>query len=254
MLPNSEGVPYSDGHSEVGNSSLYAVPLVEASQASSAADCRALAAGRATIEVWDQPGPKRVGIQAGHWLTREVPDDLGRLRTQTGTSSGGYTEWELNLDVAGRVAELLTGFGIEAEVLPTTVPPCYQAHVFLSIHADGDLSGVLNGFKVARASGSPIPTVDDALVAALNERYAEATGLLRDDQHISRRMLNYYAFNSRRYRNTIAPGVPSAIIETGFLTHWRDRLFLTQQTDRVAAGIANGILQFLGLTERIPLH
>jgi N-acetylmuramoyl-L-alanine amidase len=47
--------------------------------------------------------------------------------------------------------------------------------------------------------------------------------------------------------------VPAVIIETGFLTNARDRLFLTRQTDLVAAGIANGILQFLSLSDRVPL-
>jgi N-acetylmuramoyl-L-alanine amidase len=93
----------------------------------------------------------------------------------------------VNLDIARRTATILTNLGIEAEVLPTTLPPCYRANVFVSIHADGDLSGALNGFKVARASASPIPQADDALVAALNEEYALATGLPRDDAHISRR-------------------------------------------------------------------
>jgi hypothetical protein len=122
----------------------------------------------------------------------------------------------------------------------------------VAVHADGDLSGVLTGFKVARASGSPIPAIDDALVAALNEEYARATGLPRDDEHISRRMLNYYAFNYRRYGHAVAPGVPAAIIETGFLTNFRDRWFLTTQTDRVALGIANGVLRFLGM-EPLPI-
>jgi len=244
----------TDGHSDLAEEAAFlAPPPVEAAASSAELDCRALASSAGRISTWDPPGPKLVGLQAGHWLTREAPDEFARLRAQTGTTGGGYTEWELNLDIAERTAILLMELGVEAEVLPTTLPPCYRAHVFLSIHADGDLSGLLSGFKVARASASPIAATDDAFVAALNEQYALATSLPRDDNHISRRMLNYYAFNTRRYVHTIGPGVPAAIIETGFLTNWRDRLFLTQQTDLVAAGIANGILQFVGLEERIPL-
>lgn len=244
----------SDGHTALAEEpSLLAPAPVEAAAPSADIDCRLLASIPSRVLPWNPPGPKLVGLQAGHWLTREAPDEFARLRSQTGTTGGGYTEWELNLDIAQWTAALLTELGVEAEVLHTTLPPCYRAHVFLSIHADGDPSGILNGFKVARPSASRISQTDDALVAALNESYAEATALPRDDTHISRRMLNYYAFNSRRYVHTIAPGVPAAIIETGFLTNWRDRLFLTQQTDLVAAGIANGILQFLGLEERVPL-
>lgn len=206
-----------------------------------------------TLAAWNPAGPKRVGIQAGHWLTAEAPPELARLRTQTGTSAGGYTEWEVNLDIARKTAALLTDLGIEAEVLPTTLPVCYRAHVFVTVHADGDLSGVLNGFKVARARGSMIPTADDALVSALNQQYAAATGLPRDDDHISGRMLNYYAFNSRRQAQAIAPNVPGAIIETGFLTNASDRFFLTNHAERAAAGIAYGVLQFLGMQERVPV-
>lgn len=248
-----EGSVVSDGHSDMGAAAPLLGQPIEAAPAAAAASCGPMAFRSGPVAVWDAPGPKKVGIQAGHWLTQEVPDELQRLRTQTGTSGGGYTEWEVNLDIAQRTAALLSQVGIEVEVLPTTLPPCYQAHVFVSVHADGDLSGVLTGFKVARASASAIPEVDDALVAALNEEYARATGLPRDDAHISRRMLNYYAFNNRRSVYAVAPGVPAAIIETGFLTNPRDRWFLTTQTDRVAVGIANGVLRFLGL-EPLPVR
>src|SRR5688572_18246781 len=30
------------------------------------------------------PGPRRIGIQAGHWLTAEVPEELRRLEHSTG--------------------------------------------------------------------------------------------------------------------------------------------------------------------------
>src|SRR5204862_4217598 len=50
------------------------------------------------------PGPRRVGLQAGHWLAADAPDELRRLSVQTGTSWGAVAEWQLNLDVANRVA------------------------------------------------------------------------------------------------------------------------------------------------------
>src|SRR5881628_2216690 len=52
-------------------------------------------------------GPRRIGLQAGHWRTAEVPAELKRLETLTGTSGGGVSEWELNLDIANRVAAVL---------------------------------------------------------------------------------------------------------------------------------------------------
>lgn len=192
---------------------------------------------------WNPPGPRRVGLQAGHWLTEQTPPELGRL--QHGSSGGGKAEWEVNLDLAQRAKRWLEAAGVEVDVLPTTVPPRYRAHVFVSIHADGDLSGRLRGFKIARPGFSSVPEEDDRLVEALYQAYGAATGLPRDDAHISRRMIYYYAFNSRRFCHAVAPGVPQAIIETGFLTSALDRQVLLGNPEAAARGIANGILAFL---------
>lgn len=202
--------------------------------------------------VWNPPGPKRVGLQAGHWRNNEVPRELGRL-IGSGTSGGGKAEWEVNLDIARRAASILEGYGIIVDILPATVPPRYKAHAFVSIHADGDLSGALRGYKVARAGFSPIPVTDDALVEALYAEYGPATGLSRDDPHVSLRMVYYYAFNSRRYCHAVAPGVPAAIIEAGFLTNAADRGLLIGRPDAAAEGIARGVLAFLGVQEPIAI-
>jgi hypothetical protein len=58
-------------------------------------------------------------------------------------------------------------------------------------------------------------------------------------------MTGYYAFNSRRYCHAVAPGVPSAILEMGFLTSAADRALLLGNPDVVALGVARGILRFL---------
>ncbi|MBI4494522.1 MAG: N-acetylmuramoyl-L-alanine amidase [Chloroflexi bacterium] len=198
--------------------------------------------------VWNPPGPKRVGLQAGHWLTEQTPPELRGL--QHGATGGGKQEWEVNLELAQRAARLLEAAGVEVDILPTTVPPHYRAHAFVSIHADGDLAGQLRGFKIARPAFSSIPETDDQLVAALYAAYGPATGLQRDDEHISLRMRYYYAFNSRRYCHTVAPGVPQAIVETGFLTSAADRQLLLGTPDLAARGIAEGVLAFLnGNTE-----
>ncbi len=189
------------------------------------------------------PGQKRVGLQAGHWLVEQVPPELARL--QPGTSGGGRQEWQVNLDVAQRAAQLLEAAGVQVDVLPATVPQGYKANAFVAVHADGDLSGSLSGFKVARPGFSSIPSYDDQLVAALNNVYGRVTGLARDDLHISLRMTYYYAFNSRRYCHAVAPGVPQAIIETGFLTNASDRTLLIGNPDVPARGIAEGVLAFL---------
>src|SRR5262249_51854348 len=152
-----------------------------------------------------------------------------------GATGGGYSEVQVNYDLATRTAALLRDRGVEVDVLPATVPVDYQADAFVAIHADGDARGVLRGFKVASSPMSQIPTWDEALVGWLNAEYARATGLPRDDPHISRRMQFYYAFNNRRYYHAIAPGTPAVIVETGFMTSAVDRALLIGTPERSAA-------------------
>jgi N-acetylmuramoyl-L-alanine amidase len=197
----------------------------------------------AAAPVYNAPGPKRVGLQAGHWLTDQVPPELGRL--QAGASGGGKQEWQVNLDVAERAAALLEARGMVVDVLPSTIPPGYQAHAFIALHADGDPAGVARGFKIARPGFSSIPEADDRLVDTLNDVYAAGTDLPRDDDHISLRMRYYYAFNSRRYCHAVARGVPQAIVEMGYLTSAVDRQWLIGSPDRLARALADGIQRYL---------
>ncbi|MBV9356032.1 MAG: N-acetylmuramoyl-L-alanine amidase [Chloroflexi bacterium] len=193
--------------------------------------------------VYDPAGQRRVGLQAGHWQLDQLPAELHGL--DAGSSGGGKQEWEVNLDLAQRTAALLEAQGVAVDVLPATPPVDYRAHLFLAIHADGDTSGDLHGFKIARPGFSAIPDVDDTLVNTLYTDYAAITGLPRDDDHVSRRMSYYYAFNSRRYCHAVAPGVPQAIIEAGYLTSAVDRQYLIGDPDLLARGIAQGIADFL---------
>jgi N-acetylmuramoyl-L-alanine amidase len=196
--------------------------------------------------VWNPPGQKRVGLQAGHWQVRDVPEELKRL--SPGTSAGGWTEAEVNVLIAGRAAALLEEAGVAVDLLPATIPVRYRAHAFVAVHADGDTSGAMHGYKIARPGFSSIPEADDELVKLMYGEYAVATGMAADsDAHISRRMVYYYAFNTRRYQHAIDLGTPAAIIETGFLTNAGDRAFLTGRPDLAAQGIANGVLRFLEL-------
>ena len=201
--------------------------------------------------VWNPTGVKRVGLQVGHWFTTESPHELRRL--SPGSSAGGWAEWELNLLIARHTARMLEEAGVEVDLLPSAIPIRYRAHAFVAIHADGDTGGRLNGYKLARSGFSSIPDVDDELVRVLYEDYGKATGLPRDsDQHISRRMIYYYAFNTRRYQHALDVGTPAAIIETGFLTNAGDRSFLTSRPEVAARGIADGILRFLELEYGAP--
>jgi hypothetical protein len=198
-------------------------------------------------EVYNPPGPKRVGLQAGHWRTEEIPPELRGLGP--GASAAGKAEWEVNLDIAERTAALLRAYGVEVDLLPTTLPIEYKAHAFLSIHADGDEAGARQGYKLGRAAWSATPAADDRLMAEISNAYATMTKMPVDPVGASRRMTAYYAFNSRRYCHAIAPGTPSAILEAGYLTSAVDRQILLGDPDAAARGIASGLLRFLDIPE-----
>jgi N-acetylmuramoyl-L-alanine amidase len=197
-----------------------------------------------------RPGPPRVGLQVGHLQAGELPDELEQLRDSTGARGGGKEEWEVNLDIARRVAARLEAQGIVVDILPATVPPEYMADAFVAIHADGDSSGSASGFKAAHGRGRS--SRDPRLVQLLYEEYGRATGLPEDPQ-ITRNMRGYYAFSYRRFQHAVSPLTPAAILETGFLTSAQDRRILLAQPDRAADGIAGAILRFLEEDPAKPL-
>ncbi|HUS17548.1 MAG TPA: N-acetylmuramoyl-L-alanine amidase [Chloroflexia bacterium] len=192
-----------------------------------------------------QSGPFHVGLQAGHWKIAQLPAELARLRTSTGTSAGGRSEVDLNLDIARRAATLLRAEGVVVDVLPATVPTGYRADAFVAIHADGNNSTRPRGFKIATRWRSAGAFRDQALVDLLDTAYSAATGLPHDGA-VTRNMRGYYAMNTWLGTDSrISSATPAAIIETGYMTNAADRAVLFRQTGTVAAGIARGVLDYL---------
>jgi N-acetylmuramoyl-L-alanine amidase len=169
----------------------------------------------------------RIGLVAGHWES-----DSGAV------CPDGLTEAEVNREIAERAACILAQMGYEVEVLPEYADRLagYQAEAIVSVHADSCIPGY-SGFKVARASASAIPDVEDALVARLYDEYERETGLERDPHHVTPDMTGYHMFHS------VAPTTPAAIIEVGYLGG--DRRLLTHRPTRAARGIARGIIAFV---------
>ncbi|MCL4465379.1 MAG: N-acetylmuramoyl-L-alanine amidase [Chloroflexi bacterium] len=186
----------------------------------------------------------RVGIQAGHWLESQLPDELASLRTATGAAGSGWREQDVNLDIAHRVADLLTADGFQVDLLPSTVPVGYQADAFLALHADANGSTSASGFKAARSSRSDIPGRDDALVAAVDDAYGRLTGLRLDNSTITNNMRYYYTFGGGDIQHAIARSTPGAILEMGFLTNPGDRALLLGSPDLVAKAIVAGLQQY----------
>ena len=185
----------------------------------------------------------RVGLQVGHWRSNELPDELRQLRGSTGAAAAGYREYQVNLEVAQRAAGYLRAAGVAVDVLPATVPPNYYADAFVALHADGNGSSRMSGFKAATQWREWEAGI--ALVEALRAEYGAASGLRWDGDHISSGMRGYYAFSSGRYDHAISNYTPAAILEMGYLTNPADRSLMVQQPDRLARGVANGVLRFL---------
>ncbi len=188
-------------------------------------------------------GPRRIGIQAGHWQTEKAPPELWRLLTQTGTAWKGVNEVDINLDIANRIKSILEPKGFVVDVLPTTIPPGYVADAFVALHGDGDGTGENSGFKMAYSSRRTPYEAD--LLDAIKSTYGATTGLSYDGGRISRAMRNYFVFTWQRNKYATAPHTPSVILEMGYVSNDTDRELMTERPDLVAGAIASGIVRFL---------
>jgi hypothetical protein len=197
------------------------------------------------------PRQYRVALQSGHYKSSELPDELSRLAENTGTAGGGRTEVDLNFDVSNRVAKLLRAQGILVDVLPATVSTGYSADAFIAIHADGNASSKPRGFKISTRWSSKVAFQDGQLVETLTDAYRAATGL-PEDSAVTRNMRGYYAYSPRRANYRVSNFTPGAIVEMGYMTNSADRAVLFNSTDKVASGIANGIVAFLKATYGSP--
>ena len=180
-----------------------------------------------TLVPTSEPPPK-VGIVAGHYGS-----DSGAV------CPDGLQEVEINLAIAEKVVALLRRRGYQVELLGELDEAIfgYQANAFVSLHADScDVPGA-SGFKVARVTHSAVPEEEDRLVECLWDEYEKWTGLARHEDSITPHMRQYHAFRK------IAPDTPGAIIEMGFMLD--DRNILLYEQEKVARGIASGVICFL---------
>jgi hypothetical protein len=186
----------------------------------------------------------RVGIQVGHYQNENLPEELASIEGNTGAAGGGRTEVDLNLDVSNRVAELLRSQGVLVDVLPATVPTGYSADAFVAMHADGSTSSSVRGFKISTRWSSRVAVQDAMLVELLTDAYRAATAL-PEDSNVTRNMRGYYAYSPRRTSYRVSTYTPAAIVEMGFMTSAADREVMFKETDKVASGVAAGIMDFL---------
>jgi N-acetylmuramoyl-L-alanine amidase len=172
--------------------------------------------------------PPRVGIVAGHYGF-----DSGAI------CPDGLQEVEITIAIAEKVVNLLRRKGYQVELLGEFDEAIlgYQADALVSLHADScDIPGA-SGFKVARVTNSAVPEEEDRLVECLWDEYEKWTGLARHEDSITPDMRQYHAFRK------IALDTPGAIIEMGFMLD--DRNILLYEQEKVARGIASGVICFL---------
>lgn len=176
----------------------------------------------------------RIGIVAGH-----SGNDSGAVCTD-GNGNVTLTEADVNLKIAALVQEQLTQKGYQVDLLREfdTRLNGYRALAIVSIHNDSCdyINDEATGFKVAAALNTNDLNRANRLTACLVDRYARATNLTFHAGSITADMREYHAFRE------IDPSTVAAIIETGFLN--LDREILTKHTDRIAEGVAEGILCF----------
>ena len=176
----------------------------------------------------------RIGIVAGH-----SGNDSGAVWVD-GNGQVTLTEVDVNLEIAAIVQQQLTQQGYTVDLLREfdTRLNGYRALAIISIHNDSCeyVNDEATGFKVAAALNTNDINRANRLTACLVDRYQSATGLTFHAGSITGDMREYHAFRE------IDPSTVAAIIETGFLN--LDREMLTKNTDRVAAGVVDGILCF----------
>jgi len=180
------------------------------------------------------PPQLRVGIVAGH-----AGNDSGAVCVD-GNGDVTLTEAEVNLEIAAIVQQKLIERGFQVDLLREFDSRLngYRALAIISIHNDSCeyINDDATGFKVAAALNTPDLNRANRLTACLVDRYHRATDLTFHAGSITSDMREYHAFRE------IDPSTVAAIIETGFLN--LDRELLTRETDRVAAGVVDGILCF----------
>jgi N-acetylmuramoyl-L-alanine amidase len=177
----------------------------------------------------------RIGIVAGH-----AGNDSGAIcRDANGNVS--LTEADVNLNIASRVQKTLTEAGYQVDLLNEfdTRLNGYRAVALVSIHNDSCeyINDEATGFKVAAAVNTHDFNRATRLTECLRDRYQNITGLRFHAGSITNDMRGYHAFSE------IDPNTIAAIIETGFLN--LDQDLLVNQTDKVAYGVAQGILCFV---------
>lgn len=182
---------------------------------------------------------RRIGIVAGHAGPENDPGAV---------CPDGLTELEINIAVAQQVVQRLRQQGYNVDLLDEFDPRLdnYQAAALVSIHSNSceDYGERVSGFLVSKAAARPEGGVDTMLAECIADYYGAETELERR-LTLTLDMTDYHTFRE------IHPLTPAAILELGFMKD--DRQLLTDEQDRLAKGIVEGVECFLAV-ETSPMR
>ncbi|OOB76950.1 MAG: N-acetylmuramoyl-L-alanine amidase [Epulopiscium sp. Nuni2H_MBin003] len=175
--------------------------------------------------------------------------DAGHGGTDPGAIGiSGLMEKEVNLKVALKLGNLLKNIGVD--VLYTRSTDVYislsdrsnfanqnNADYFISIHANSATAASANGIET-------YVYLEDGVT----EKFAEAvqTNLIKETNFTDRgvKIANFYVLRTTN--------MPAILVEMGFLSNAIEEAMLKQDSflDKIASGIYNGVVEYLGLEFR----
>jgi N-acetylmuramoyl-L-alanine amidase len=224
--------------------------------AAAAASTPSAASGSTGIVVCIDPGHQ---ASANGGLEPIGPGATEQKAKVTGGAAGVVTrqaEHELVLAISLKVKERLERYGVTVVMTRTTasvdisnsqraaVANQAGAGLFLRIHADSNTNADVRGISTLYAGGNdwvaPIET-ESLRAAGILQKQVLASTAAADRGVVKRSDLSGFNYAT----------VPSVLVETGFLSNPVDDRQLADAAyqDRLADGIARGVLAFLGVTK-----
>lgn len=175
----------------------------------------------------------RIAIVAGHWgfdSGHVCAPELNNLR-----------EVDVNLRIATHLRDILTRRGYKVDLFREFDPELtdYVGMALIAIHNDTCeyLNGNASGYKLSPIGAVAYPAESRNLLTCLNDRFARVTGQKYAGNVISSDPEPFYDYHELDDYTT------AAIIEPGYLN--LDYRFLTEKTELIARGIADGLVCYL---------
>lgn len=206
-----------------------------------------------------------VCIDPGHQAKANTdPEPVGPGATDTKPKvSGGATgvttrvpEHEIALAISLKVRDRLERYGVTVVMTRTTanvdisnaqraqVANNAAANLFLRVHADSSTNASVNGVSTLYPGGNE-------WVAPISQRSLKAAGAIQREMLRSTGAADRSLAERADLSGFNWATVPSVLVETGFLSNPAEDKKLSDPAyqDKLADGIARGVLEYLGVTE-----